>query len=36
MLYAYRPDPARGFLGIGIPCPADTVFIPAASTRRYF
>jgi hypothetical protein len=25
-LYEYAPDPARGFIGIGVPCPAQTLF----------
>jgi hypothetical protein len=36
LLYEYQPDPARGFLGIGIPCPADTVFTLDSSPPRYF
>ena len=26
-VYEYTPDPRRGFLGIGIPCPARTLFL---------
>lgn len=26
-VYEYTPDPDRGFLGVGIPCPAETLFL---------
>lgn len=35
-LYAYTPDPARGFRGIGIPCPDHTVFLQNGPSRQYY
>jgi hypothetical protein len=35
-LYEYTPDPGEGFRGVGIPCPANTVFLEHGPQRRYF
>ena len=36
MLYAYTPEVGQTFRGIGIPCPANTVFLELGPKRRYF
>ena len=36
LLYEYRPDPTRGYIGMGIPCPARTLFLMDGPKTRYF
>jgi len=36
MLYAYTPEARHTFRGIGIPCPANTVFLEQGPRHRYF
>ncbi len=35
-LYSYAPHPEHRFVGVGIPCPEQTVFLLNGTARRYF